>query len=140
MSPAIRSLAVVVLLALLAAGCHAPADYRLGVDNGTTLDVRIVVNGTQVTSVPAQQQQFVDAAAMPPLPWRIQALSPTGRVLLETHVESGVVWSTTTPDGGTESHSAGTRVDLSCGRLDVYVGAPMMGPVPGPGVPGDCEP
>ena len=138
----VRSLAFVSLLAMIVGGCSAdlPAGAELGVDNGTTLEVRIVVNGTQVASVPAAQQEFVESSALPDLPWRIQALSPTGRVLLEMHVESGVVWSTTAPDGHSESHSAGARVDLSCGRLDLYVGAPMLGPMPGPGVPGDCEP
>ncbi len=34
----------------------------------------------------------------------------------------------------------GARVDLSCGRIDIWSGTPMMGPAPGPGVPGDCDP
>ena len=35
---------------------------------------------------------------------------------------------------------SGARVDLSCGRLDVWVGPPMHGPFPAPGRPGDCDP
>jgi hypothetical protein len=32
------------------------------------------------------------------------------------------------------------RVDLSCGRLDIWSGPPLLGPAPGPGSPGDCGP
>ena len=32
------------------------------------------------------------------------------------------------------------RVDLSCGRLDIWSGPPLLGPPPGPGTPGDCTP
>ena len=113
---------------------------RLGIDNGTTLQVTVLVNGAQVATVPDHQQRFVELTALPDLPWIIQARSPTGRVLLEVHVESGAVGSTTAPDGQTESRSVGARVDLSCGRLDIYTGTPMSGPMPGPGQPGDCAP
>jgi hypothetical protein len=33
----------------------------------------------------------------------------------------------------------GNRVDLSCGRIDVWAGPPLLGPAPGPGTPGDCR-
>jgi hypothetical protein len=74
------------------------------------------------------------------MPWAIEATSPSGRILLELVALPGVVWSTTEPDGSTSQHGAANRVDLSCGRLDVFVGPPLLGPMPGLGVPGDCDP
>lgn len=36
--------------------------------------------------------------------------------------------------------SPAVRVDLSCGRLDMWSGPPLLGPFPGPGTPSDCNP
>jgi hypothetical protein len=111
----------------------------LGVDNGTTLAVTITVNESKIETVPPRTQRFISAGALPGMPWKVQALSPTGRLLLELEVVAGVVWQTTDPDGGTSMHGAANRVDLSCGRLDIYAGPPLIGPMPGPGTAGDCE-
>ena len=59
---------------------------------------------------------------------------------MELTVSAGDVWSQQNADGSGESKGDGARVDLSCGRIDVWSGTPMMGPAPGPGAPGDCDP
>jgi hypothetical protein len=77
---------------------------------------------------------------VPRLPWHVAVRTLSGRELLAFDVGPDSVTSTTGPDGRVEMRGAGARVDLSCGRLDAYAGPPMIGPAPGPGVPGDCEP
>ena len=78
--------------------------------------------------------------ALPSLPWSIETRSPSGRVLSRLTVDAGdVVY--TTPDASGHSMSKGdaVRVDLSCGRLDVWSGPPLLGPmyVPDPSKPCD---
>ena len=120
--------------------CKAGPTPPIGVDNATTLPVTIVVNGTVLDTVQPQKHRDIPTAALGAMPWTIEATTPSGRVLLKLVAQPGVVWSTTAPDGSTSQHGAADRVDLSCGRLDVYVGPPLIGPMPGPGVPGDCDP
>jgi hypothetical protein len=118
-----------------------PVDYTLHVDNGTTMALTIVVNGQPVAHVVAKDAKAIPVASLPPLPWTVEARSMSGRVIVILTVEPGSVVDIRNADG-TGSHSApGARADLSCGRLDMYPGsAGMMGPAPGPGVPGDCVP
>ena len=144
-----RRFAASVLLALLVAACGSliptppgsPAfDADIDVVNDTRLDVTIVVNGTDRGVVSAFAATSIPAAALPAKPWVVEARSPSGRVLLTFIVAPGQVTTSTDERGVTTMVGAGSRADLSCGRLDVTVGAPMMGPPPGPGVPGDCAP
>jgi hypothetical protein len=137
--PRIRLTALVVL-AVVVSGCSAPPGTKLVVDNGTTLAVTVVVNGQNIGMVAPQTQQSFDASGMPAMPWSIQVLSPSGRLLTSVSADPGSAGSSTDADGHTTQYGVGSRVDLSCGRLDVYVGPPMIGPAPGPGQPGDCEP
>lgn len=135
---------------LLLAGCtpSPPAEIsqrpNVGVSNGSTLTVTLVVNGRRVADVPADgPYPTIDTSALPPLPWEVQALSPSGRVLTSMHVAPGQVWSTTGPEGVVTQRGSMGRVDLSCGSVRIWAGdfAPS-GPVPAesPGTPGDCEP
>ena len=55
-------------------------------------------------------------------------------------VRDGDLQATTNPDGGSSANGIGGRIDLSCGRLDIWSGVPVIGPMPGPGSPGDCLP
>ena len=142
---ATRRMVVLLVLALsvVLAACTprpTPKIPVLGVDNGTTLPVTIAVNGTIVDTVPPNSQRSLSPGAFPALPWNVQALSPRGRVLLELEVVAGAVSDTSDGNGGASLHGAADRVDLSCGRLDIYAGPPLAGPMPGPGTPGDCEP
>lgn len=137
----------VLFVMVLMLGCtpivappSAPPTHDLVVGNGTTLDVTLVVNGTALRVVPPGAQVAVPVNELPFLPWAVEARSPRGRVLTSMTVRAGDVRETTAPNGVREYQSAAVRVDLSCGRLDVWSGLPMLGPMPGPGRPGDCEP
>ena len=144
----IAAIAITVLVAACGSLLPAPLasaspaiDDTLHVDNGTTLAITIVVNGGVVGIAAAKGGRAIPVDALPPLPWSVEARSASGRVVLTLAVAAGSVTDVRNPDG-TGSHSApGARADLSCGRLDIYPGnTPMLGPAPGPGVPGDCVP
>jgi hypothetical protein len=137
LSVAVVAVATIANVAGCAAGPQEVPD--LGVNNGTTLPVAVVVNGSFVKTIAPGQMELIAGNTLPPLPWGVDARSPSGRVLLHVDVAVGSVWSTTNPDGSTERHGAANRVDLSCGRLDVYAGPPLAGPMPNPGSPGDCD-
>jgi hypothetical protein len=112
---------------------------QLGISNGTTLTVTLVVNGAVVeTLAPQTVDSSVPLAGLPPLPWTVEARSPSGRVLVSMPVNEGDVHTEHTPGDGTSSAGDSGRVDLSCGRLDIWAGTRPVGPGPGPGTPGDC--
>ena len=132
------------MLALLLVATCTPAPtgepHDLGVSNGTTLLVTIAVNGTALRTIQPQTQDTILVTDLPPLPWAVEARTSTGRALLSMSVRAGDVWETTGPDGSHELNGDANRVDLSCGRLDIWSGPPLLGPAPGPGKPGDCAP
>jgi hypothetical protein len=144
-------LVVAGLVALVVAACGSlfptpPGSPAFGSDidvgNGTDLDVTILVNGSDVGVAPAHLNTTIPADRLPAKPWSVQAQTASGRSLLSFKVAPGEVFSTTGPGGDTTTSGAGSRVDLSCGRLDVTVGGPMLGPPPeaNPGASGDCDP
>jgi hypothetical protein len=113
---------------------------RLSAWNGTSLEVALLVNGKPLQVLaPGEWREAIPASALPPLPWSVEARSPSGRVLLTLTVNEGDVASGVNPGGSTFSKGAAARVDLSCGRLDIWSGPPLAGPAPGPGSPGDCD-
>jgi hypothetical protein len=119
-----------------AAGPETPPAMSLGISNGTTLTVTLVVNGAVIRAfAPQSGADAIPAGELPPLPWSVEVRTLSGRVLVALAVRAGDVWQQ-----GNEQKGVGKRVDLSCGRLDVWSGPPMIGPAPGPGSPGDCEP
>jgi hypothetical protein len=148
------STAAVVLAGLLAgcvAGCAGPSDappsakgtpitpMTLSIDNSTTIPVTIVVNGKTVETVPPGGHEDPITAPLPGLPWSVETRSPSGRVLSAMIVRAGDVWQTTPdPSGNSAAQGDAVRVDLSCGRLDVWSGPPLLGPAFIPGPPGDC--
>lgn len=116
---------------------------RLSISNATTLSVRLTINGELVQVVaPGTREDPIDPSNLPEPPWHIEASTTSGRVLVAIDVAPGDVWHTEEgPNGGTHHRSAGARADLSCGRLDVWSGAPMLGPAPPSSFPpGDCDP
>ena len=125
-------------------GFGAPAARPVGVEvsNGTDLAVTLVVNGKVIRVVPAHDgtPSPITADVLGPMPWIVEARTSTGRLLTSMVVHDGDVQREDLGNGRSSSRSVGARVDLSCGRLDVWAGTPMSGPVPGPGVPGDCVP
>jgi hypothetical protein len=153
-----RSLVLVLAVAGAVAGCSylpalptpappigvqvetPPERMRLNVSNGTTIPVVLTVNGAPGRPIAAGQGADVGLVDLGPLPWVAQVRTGSGRVLVEATVRAGDVWRQENADGSGESKGHGARVDLTCGRIDLWSGVPMMGPVPGPGVPGDCDP
>ncbi len=118
----------------------APAQMRLEVSNGTTIDVQLTVNGEPGIPVAAGQRLSVGIGDIGPLPWSAQVRTVSGRVLVRASVHAGDVVSEETSGGGGSMQGVGARADLSCGRIDLWSGPPMLGPAPGPGSPGDCDP
>ncbi|HET9682190.1 MAG TPA: hypothetical protein VFP19_09140 [Candidatus Limnocylindrales bacterium] len=138
---ALFSCLVVGALALLVVGCVATPSAvpstrtfpDLSVSNGTTIAVTILVNDVVLETVKPGGYQDPLSATMPSLPWRIEARSASGRLLA-----SLVVATTTYVDSNT---GVGARAELSCGRLDLWSGPPMIGPMPPSpaGTAGDCS-
>jgi hypothetical protein len=132
-----------VVATLLAACAVVPAERPpLNISNGTTLELTLVVNGLAVATYGPGEGTSSDgfAGPLPPLPWTVLATTRSGRVLATMTVNPGDV-NETTSDGAQSMRGRLARVDLSCGRLDLWAGrAQPLGPAPGPGVPGDCAP
>jgi hypothetical protein len=112
----------------------------LHVSNGTTLPVSITVNGQDIGAVRAGDVLTVPSGVLPPMPWTVDARSPSGRLLTTMTANREDIHQEDFGNGTTQESGAGARIDLSCGRLDLWVGVRPLGPVPGPGVPGDCAP
>lgn len=133
-----------LLAALLLACGYGPAHgLDLSISNQTTLTVRLVVNGQVVGDFPpASHESPIDPALLPAPPWSVTALTQSGRVLLTMQVQPGAVsYSTPNASGHSSARGVGARAELSCGRLDVWSGPPMGGPMPPDTFPeGDCDP
>lgn len=139
--------ALVALLALTAVGCGGPgptqlplgpvpdAEMSVTANNQSGRTIELFVNGSKITDVAATSQLTIQARDLPPLPWAAELRLPTGRTLLELTITSGSVVRLESGSGG-----VGTRVDLSCGRIELWAVFPLGGPPPGPGRPGDCGP
>jgi hypothetical protein len=115
----------------------------LSISNQTTLVVTLIVN-EQIVGIypPAAHRDPITAPLLPPPRWHVEARSPSGRVLASMDVRPGDVVSTT-PDaaGRSSSRGKGDRAELSCGRLDIWSGPPLLGPAPPDSFPvGDCDP
>src|SRR5438552_17501085 len=60
------------------------------ISNGTILTVTLVVNGQSVGDFPPDgTPPTIDVASLPPIPWNLQARSPSGRVLTSLQVQPG---------------------------------------------------
>ena len=122
-------------------GIVPPEAMTASVQNGTNLGVNVFVNESYVTSlapgecVGCHGDDGIPAAFLGPLPWQVDVRTQGGRVLLSLPVHAGDVIQTSSSARGDAA-----RVDLSCGRIDVWSGPPLAGPAPGPGTPGDCRP
>jgi hypothetical protein len=138
-------LGLLAVLAVLLGACQflrpqaAPvpdAQMWLAAGNGSDRKLVLFVNDLPIRDVlPGTETRFT-AAELPPLPWHAELRLETGRTLVELVLASGTIMRSS--DGG--GTGAGARMDLSCGRVELYSGFPMGGPPPGGGVPGDCNP
>jgi hypothetical protein len=143
----------VVIVAVLIAGCGSlfpnpgvrppdGMDYTLHVFNGTTLAVDVVVNGQSIGVAAAEDGLELAPANLPGLPWNIEARTVAGRALLDLDVAPGSVIDIRNTDGSGMHSAPQARIALSCGELEIRIGAltPGGGPDRGQGVPGDCNP
>jgi hypothetical protein len=118
-----------------------PERMRLNVSNATTIPVVLTVNGAPGRPLAAGQGADLGLADLGPLPWHAQVRTGSGRVLVELTVRAGDVWTQDNGDGSGSAKGDGARAELSCGRIDIWSGPPMMGPVPSASFePGDCAP
>lgn len=129
----------------------APAKHRsdiafmapiLHVSNGTTLTVNVYVNDQLAGTFTPETWagETVNLPGYGASPWRLDITTEAGRSLLALEVKPEDNFSTS-GDYPHSAHWSATRVDLSCGRLEVYVAGPMGGPGPPESFPAhDCEP
>jgi len=69
----IVGLALPVFLVACGLTPSQPAPVNLGISNGTTLTVTLVVNGQRVAEVQAGgPSPTIDPAGLPPLPWSVE--------------------------------------------------------------------
>ena len=147
---ALSLVALVIAIAELASAGHppvaqvsptpAPAAETLSISNGTSIAVALEVNGHAVETVAPRTNEDPIRAELPSLPWSIVARSPSGRVLAVLTVRQGdVVVTTPNANGHSSAQGSAVRVDLSCGRLDIWSGPPLLGPMFSPGPSGDCD-
>ena len=132
-------LAVAIATALLVGACASgpgatatPATPLppLSISNGTSIPITLVVNGTVIETVPPGDRQDPITAQLPQRPWVIETQSPSGRMLSTLMVSAS--------DHISATSGRAIRVDLACGRLDVWAGPPLVGPAFSPGPSGDC--
>jgi hypothetical protein len=131
------ALRAILAVALVAACAPAPTGvpHNLIISNQTSILVAVAVNSALVWAVQPRTQETILVKDLPAQPWRVEARTSGGRVLSSMTVQPGDVW-----ERGNEIKGDAVRVDLSCGRLDIWSGPPLLGPSPGPGTPGDCNP
>jgi hypothetical protein len=112
----------------------------LGVLNSTSIAINVVVDGQQIATLgPGEDRDAIPASALPALPWHVEAQTQGGRILLTLTVNDGDVKTSTDAQGHDSERGDAARIDLSCGRIDMWSGPPLAGPAPGPGTPGDCD-
>jgi len=115
----------------------------LAVNNQTTLTLSLIVNNMLIASLDpgtclgCTDDSVVPASLLPPLPWRAEVRSPSGRVLVSLSVQAGDV-----DYEATSAKGDANRVNLSCGQIDLWSGPPAAGgpAIVSPGSPGDCRP
>ena len=133
MKTALPMLALAAILAACTAGASPSASAssaRLSVANYTTIPVTLVVNGAVVETVAPGVAEDPVKAPLPPPPWSVETRSPSGRVLSTMTVKPG-------DSGG--SFGDAVRADLACGRLDIWSGPPMAGPMFSPDPSRPCD-
>ena len=131
------------MLLAFATACAAAPQPILSLDNGTALEVTLVVNGEALAVAMPSGGLEVDAGELGSLPWIVEARAPSGRVLTTMEVQPGDLQHAIGPNGDGSSSGTISHVALSCGLLIVWAGyAPPSVPAAarGAGEPGDCDP
>ncbi len=112
----------------------------LGVDNGTELQLFLVVNSAVVEALaPHTADRSIPMSALPPLPWVVQVKTPSGRALVTMTAAPADLQGPAVAGDVQTGQQAGA--ELSCGPLYLWTGASEpIWPAPGSGAPGDCLP
>ena len=113
--------------------------YDVLVNNATPLNLVVQVNGQRAGSVGPMAQRSISALTLPALPWTVEVDAANGRAILSFPVEADSVSADSGMASAEVIHGAGEFVNLSCGRIDAWVGPPLLGPPPPPSVP-PCGP
>ena len=106
-----------------------PTTHAVQINNGTDLMISVKVNGSEVASVNPRTNVAVAQDDLPPTPWTVTAHTPSHEVI------SFTVPSLT---GVGNNFGYGQALTMSCGRLDVFVGPPLLGPAFVSPQPSDC--
>jgi len=141
-SPRLRAVSIVLLLAAAITGCGLlPPDYTIHVSNASTLRLTIVVNGQAVGDLAPDSMADYPPDRLPARPWAVEArMADGGRVVAAMTVEEGAIQDDRALDGTGSYSSVGSRVTLTCGQVWLWVGEPSSGGPATEGVPGDCDP
>ncbi len=111
-----------------------PATF-LRVSNGTTLALSVFINGQALGTAPSDVVSGFDPTGYVS-PWHVTITTESGRELVDMTYQASDI-----SNSGSGSSGVAQRVDLSCGRLDVYAGPPLLGPAPPSSFPpNDCDP
>jgi hypothetical protein len=109
---------------------------NLSVQNGTTLTVSLFVNGQFAGDFASNSwTPTIETSGLPPLPWIVEARSPSGRVLTSMDVQPGDVQSTISPNGDEGFQFESGKGDLSCGRIRILAGWTRSAPPPYGAIP-----
>ena len=137
-------LLIAIVVGLTLAGCQAGAAVPtrppmptipdlppLGISNETSVAITLVVNGTLIETVPPHRGDAPVTATLPGLPWTVEVRSPSGRTLASLDV----------PENAYITNNSGraVRVELACGRIDLFAGPPLLGPAWNPASTGSCD-
>jgi hypothetical protein len=114
---------IVLLLGLALAACSpgpaATASTSLGIENGTTLFLTLVVNGQTAATLPPGGSEE-SSANLPARPWTVEARTASGRVLATMFVGLGPADPAEAGDSSTSGSSS--RFPLSCGSIRMWTG------------------
>ncbi|HEY5488337.1 MAG TPA: hypothetical protein VIK00_00735, partial [Candidatus Limnocylindrales bacterium] len=131
--PVLLSSPVPVARASSPGATQTPAPV-LHISNETALQLTVVINGRVAEKAGPNSESIVDPTSFS-APWHVTVTTASGRELVQLTYGASDVWYTSN-----SAHGVAQRVDLSCGRLDVYAGPPLLGPGPPSSFPPhDCD-
>jgi hypothetical protein len=128
------------VIALTVASCSGPTATSaptpsllptVSVANGTTVPVTITINSVHIGTVPPGTTEDPISATLPARPWTVDARSPSGRLLATLTVSA--------QDSISNNSGVAVREDLACGRLDLWSGPPLLGPMFSPDPSKPCD-
>ena len=95
------------------------------------MPVDITINGVQVGTVSPGTTEDPIPATLPARPWTVEARSPSGSVLASL--------TGSAQDSISNNSGVAVREDLAFGRLDLWSGPPLLGPMFSPHASKPCD-